>query len=132
MIISILCTIKKFIMQFEHSYCFNICLSSTFWFEVLNCRSRGPDQRLCPLHWVQTWFTEWSGRSLWSGSRLQLQQTYTEISEVLIVVQSVTHQKGIRHLKTNVWNKYMDTINLSLMKKGTTTYKCSLNGLRLI
>lgn len=31
-----------------------------------------------------------------------MQQTYTEISEVLIVVQSIAHQKGIRHLKTNV------------------------------
>ena len=32
----------------------------------------------------------------------QLQQAYTEISEVLIVVQSVAHEKGVRHLKTNV------------------------------
>lgn len=28
--------------------------------------------------------------------------TYTEISEVLIVVQSVAHQEGIRYFKTNV------------------------------
>ena len=38
-------------------------------------------------------------------------QTYTEISEVLIVVQSVTHQKGVRHLKTNVWNKQHQSVS---------------------
>lgn len=50
---------------------------------------------------------------IWSN---QLQQTYTEISEVLVVVQSVAHQKGIWHLKTNVWNKYTDTTNVSHIK----------------
>lgn len=39
------------------------------------------------------------------GETAPLCQTYTEISEVLVVVQSVTHQKGIRNLKTNVWKQ---------------------------
>lgn len=34
-----------------------------------------------------------------------LHQTYTEIPEVLIVVQSITHQEGIWHLKANICNK---------------------------
>lgn len=31
--------------------------------------------------------------------------TYTEISEVLVVIQSIANQKGIRYLKTDVWGK---------------------------
>lgn len=56
-----------------------------------------------------------------------MQQTYTEVSEVLIVVQSVADQKGIWYFKANVWNKYTDTTNVSRVKKTKHNlhFKCS-------